>query len=81
MLRVLPLRHHTEDTPSAPRAKLHVVPDPPPLPEPVGRHERRMRDEGGPDDRAVYTCSCGYLFEAPVSASVACPRCGGEQAW
>jgi DNA-directed RNA polymerase subunit RPC12/RpoP len=40
-----------------------------------------MRDAGGPEDRAVYTCACGYLFEAPVTASVTCPNCGTEQAW
>jgi len=43
--------------------------------------ERRLRDAGGPDDRAVFTCGCGYLFEAPVTASVGCPRCGEHQAW
>jgi rubrerythrin len=59
----------------------HVVPSPEPRPEPVHSEERRMRDSGGPDDRAVYTCSCGYLFEAPVTASVTCPHCGSPQAW
>jgi rubrerythrin len=43
--------------------------------------ERRARESGGPDDRAVYTCSCGYVFEADVSTSVACPHCGAGQAW
>jgi hypothetical protein len=32
-------------------------------------------------DQAVYTCQCGYVFEAPVSTSVGCPHCGGTQAW
>ena len=50
-------------------------------PEPVHPAERRMRDSGGPDDRAVYTCLCGYLFEAAVTASVTCPHCGVGQAW
>lgn len=59
----------------------HVVPPPEPRPEPVHRDERRLRASGGPDDRACYSCSCGYLFEAPVSTSVACPNCGGQQAW
>ena len=59
------------------RRRMHVVPDPEPRPEPVHPAERRMRDSGGPDDRAVYTCLCGYLFEAPVTASVSVPalRC------
>jgi len=43
--------------------------------------ERRLRDSGGPDDRAEYTCGCGYVWEADVSASVACPNCGASQAW
>jgi rubrerythrin len=43
--------------------------------------ERRARESGGPDDRAMYTCSCGYVFEADVSTSVSCPHCGAGQAW
>jgi hypothetical protein len=43
--------------------------------------EQRMRESGGPDDRAMYTCSCGYVFEADVSTSVTCPHCGTGQAW
>jgi hypothetical protein len=43
--------------------------------------ERRMRESGGPDDRAIYTCSCGFVFEAEVSTSVTCPHCGTGQAW
>jgi len=47
----------------------------------VHSDERRLRDAGGPHDRACYSCACGYLFEAPVSASVQCPNCQTEQAW
>jgi hypothetical protein len=43
--------------------------------------EHRLRDSGGPDDRALYRCGCGTAFRAEVSASVSCPHCGGEQAW
>jgi hypothetical protein len=43
--------------------------------------ERRAREAGGPEDRAMYTCSCGYVFQAEVSTSVACPHCGTGQAW
>ena len=54
-------------------------------PEPVAEDdlfdERRLRASGGPDDRAEYTCGCGYVWEADVSASVACPHCGASQAW
>jgi hypothetical protein len=61
------------------RRRLHVVPAPEPRPEPMHAAERRLRDAGGPDDRACY--SCGYLFEAPVTTSVRCPHCDTVQAW
>jgi hypothetical protein len=63
------------------RRRLHIVPGPAPRPEPEHSEERRLRDAGGPHDRACYSCACGYLFEAPVSASVQCPNCQAEQAW
>jgi rubrerythrin len=43
--------------------------------------QARERSAGGPEDRALYRCSCGYVFEASVSASVGCPHCGDAQAW
>jgi hypothetical protein len=61
--------------------RLHVVPQPAPRPAPMHHAERRMRDAGGPDDRACYSCGCGFLFVAPVSTSVHCPRCDTVQAW
>jgi hypothetical protein len=42
---------------------------------------KRVREAGGPIDRASYSCACGYLFSASVSTSVSCPHCGAEQAW
>jgi len=42
---------------------------------------RRRREAGGSEDHAVYTCQCGFVFEALVSTSVDCPHCGGSQAW
>jgi hypothetical protein len=41
----------------------------------------RIREAGGPVDRASYVCQCGFLFQAPVSTSVTCPHCGCGQAW
>ncbi len=41
----------------------------------------RRRLEPASEDQAMYTCSCGYVFEAPVSTSVGCPHCGDAQAW
>jgi hypothetical protein len=61
--------------------RLYVVPAPAPRPAPMHTAERRMRDAGGPDDRATYSCGCGFLFEAPVSTSVPCPHCDTVQAW
>jgi hypothetical protein len=61
--------------------RLHVVPGPAPRPAPMHPAERRMRDAGGPDDRACYSCGCGFVFVAPVSTSVRCPHCDTQQAW
>jgi len=41
----------------------------------------RVRQAGGPVDRASYTCRCGYVFLASVSTTVACPHCRAPQAW
>jgi hypothetical protein len=43
--------------------------------------EQRVREAGGPVDRASYSCACGMLFEAKVSTTVLCPHCGAGQAW
>lgn len=42
---------------------------------------QRVRSAGGPVDNASYTCSCGFVFAASVSTTVACPHCGASQAW
>jgi hypothetical protein len=41
----------------------------------------RVREAGGPLDRASYVCGCGYVFSAAVSTTVTCPHCGADQAW
>jgi hypothetical protein len=41
----------------------------------------RAKRSGGPEDTALYSCSCGYAFKAEVSTSVGCPHCGTSQAW
>lgn len=46
--------------------------------EPV---HRSLRQGGASQDRALYSCGCGYAFDAPVSTSVDCPHCGDRQAW
>lgn len=54
---------------------------PSPLLEPRIALQRRIRSAGGPEDHALYTCSCGYAFLADVSAGVVCPQCGTQQSW
>jgi hypothetical protein len=44
-------------------------------------NERSRRLGGSSQDRALYSCDCGYAFDAPVSTSVDCPHCGDRQAW
>jgi hypothetical protein len=43
--------------------------------------QARAQRSGGPEDRALYRCSCGHAFKAPVTTSVPCPKCGTGQAW
>lgn len=69
------------------RARPASAPQVAPAPTPRNRGtdplapERRMREAGGPVDNATYGCTCGLVFEAAVSTSVACPVCGTRQAW
>jgi hypothetical protein len=44
----------------------------------VADRDRRVEPS---EDRALYTCQCGYMFQALVSTSVGCPHCGDTQAW
>ncbi len=32
-------------------------------------------------DHTTYSCQCGFVFQAAVLTSVACPHCGDAQAW
>jgi hypothetical protein len=41
----------------------------------------RRRQASAPEDTALYSCGCGFVFAAQVSTSVDCPHCGGTQAW
>ena len=37
---------------------------------------------GLPDqDRALYSCECGFAWQGEVTASPGCPHCGTPQAW
>jgi hypothetical protein len=66
--------------PSRPDRQAAAPERPAPPPQPLGP-EARVREAGGPEDRASYTCPCGMAFSALVSTSVSCPRCGTDQAW
>jgi len=64
------------------RRRGHVAraPEHPVGAEPEG--SPRERRHGGPsEDRALYSCECGYAFEALVTTSVGCPNCDRTQAW
>ena len=55
---------------------------PAPAPQAQNSTAPRERRHGGPsEDRALYTCECGYAFEALVTTSVGCPHCARTQAW
>ncbi len=45
------------------------------------RPATRRRPGPAPEDRALYSCACGFVFDHEVSTSVACPHCGDAQAW
>ena len=64
----LPRRRTPRRTPSAP-STLEAA------------ETRDARRGGGPEDQALYSCMCGYVFTAKVTTSVDCPHCGVEQAW
>jgi hypothetical protein len=42
---------------------------------------RSRRDHLPLQDNALYTCHCGFVFEAAVCTTVDCPHCGTGQAW
>jgi hypothetical protein len=63
-----------------PGRRVRRAPDPSPAPR-ESDEVRAARRAGGPEDRALYSCMCGYAFKAAVTTSVGCPHCGTEQAW
>jgi hypothetical protein len=67
----------------AARSQSHERPRPAPAPDlPQIPHGRAKATRGGgPQDRALYNCGCGYVFTAAVTTSVGCPHCGTVQAW
>lgn len=76
------VRPATAPRPRADR-RPHAFERPVVTPPPADEHpaERRHRECVTPEDSALYTCGCGFAFQAPVTTSVACPHCGSGQAW
>jgi cytochrome c5 len=76
-------RHRSRIRPRLARAASPAGTASRPSPEPARTAPAplRERDAGGPEDRAVYQCTCGCVFEASVSTTVGCPHCGDAQAW
>ena len=60
---------------SLPRRRAAYRPDA----RPAAQRERNKRANMS-QDAALYSCSCGYVFKAPVTTSVGCPHCGTAQA-
>jgi hypothetical protein len=75
----LPKRRRARPTRSARPETRRTAPARPPARE--SSETRAARRAGGPQDHALYSCPCGYVFKAAVTTSVACPHCGAEQAW
>jgi predicted Zn-ribbon and HTH transcriptional regulator len=72
-------RPHVVERPAAPAAA--PAPAPPAVEQVEHLAERRHRECVACEDSALYSCSCGFQFTAPVTTSVACPHCGTAQAW
>jgi hypothetical protein len=74
------LRRRRERTRPAPAPRRAVVEPPRPRPA-LSVSQVRARRGGGPEDRALYSCECGFAWTGEVSASPSCPHCGTPQAW
>jgi hypothetical protein len=70
----------TAHRPRSLAAAFGFAPDTPRVPTYTYARDRARRS-GGPEDRALYSCSCGYAFKAKVTTTVGCPQCGQTQAW
>lgn len=77
-----PERPATPERPAAPERPATPDRHAAETPDRPASAKARRRDRGGtPQDRAVYSCECGMVFEGHVSTSVGCPHCGRTQAW
>jgi rubrerythrin len=68
-------RRRAHRTRQAPR---HTTPESRPA---LSVSQVRARRGSGPEDRALYSCECGFAWTGEVTASPSCPHCGQPQAW
>ncbi len=81
---LMPRRERPAPAPPEAMPRAPAPPSAPPAAEAAGKDltdERRLRESGGPEDRQLYACGCGFTWRGAVTASAACPHCGTEQAW
>ena len=73
-------RRRSERARKAPRhtAETCAVSEPRPA---MSVSQVRARRGSGPEDRALYSCECGFAWTGEVTASPSCPHCGQPQAW
>lgn len=70
-----PRRARRDSDSASARGSVSAVPSVPAVPS------ERRRGPAPLQDRALYTCGCGFVFDAAVTTSVSCPHCGDLQAW
>jgi len=70
------IRHRHSERPR--QAAARRAPDPRPA---LSVSQVRARRGSGPEDRALYSCHCGFAWTGEVTASPGCPHCGTPQAW
>jgi rubrerythrin len=80
LTKTKPFRRRAEKARKAPRrhSEPRAAADPRPA-MPVS--QVRARRGSGPEDRALYSCECGFAWTGEVTASPSCPHCGQPQAW
>jgi hypothetical protein len=62
------------------QAPARRAPEPRPRPAmPVS--QAGARRGSGIEDRALYSCECGFAWKGEVTASPCCAHCGTPQAW
>ncbi len=57
------------------------APEPRPRPVTLSVSQVRARRTPASQDRALYSCHCGFAWTGEVTASPGCPHCGEQQAW